>query len=66
MNDINTETSIQQKAAQALSEINKLDGEDNFHTVSEIDLMSERFRCEDGYFDYYEYINAIGNLYIED
>lgn len=29
MNDINTETSIQQKAAQALSEINKLDGEDN-------------------------------------
>lgn len=42
------------------------DGEDNFHTVSEIDLMSDRFRCEDGYFDYYEYINAIGNLYIED
>lgn len=42
------------------------DGECNFHTVSEIDLISDRIRCEDGYFDYYEYIDEIGNLYVED
>jgi hypothetical protein len=42
------------------------DGEDNWHIVTEIDLMSDRFRCEDGYFDYYECIDAIGNLYVGD
>ena len=32
------------------------DGDDNFHKVQEADLMDSRFRCEDGYFDEYEWI----------
>lgn len=32
------------------------DGDGGFHTVQDVDLMDSRFRCEDGYFDEYEWI----------
>ena len=32
------------------------DGEDNYHKVSEVDLYSGKTKCEDGYYDYNEFI----------
>lgn len=32
------------------------DGDCNYHKISEVDLYRDRICCEDGYFDYYEYL----------
>jgi len=32
------------------------DNENNFHKVSELDLYDCKTKCEDGYYDYNEYI----------
>lgn len=40
------------------------DGDGGFHEVEQIDLFDDRFRCFDGYFDYYDYCND-GRLYME-
>ena len=32
------------------------DGDKHYHNVYEIDLMRDRICCEDGYWDYYEFI----------
>ena len=32
------------------------DGNNNYHKVSEVDLYSGKTKCEDGYYDYNEYI----------
>ena len=32
------------------------DGDNHYHEVDEIDLNDARMRCNDGYWDYYEYI----------
>lgn len=32
------------------------DGDKHYHSVDEIDLMREKMCCDDGYWDYYEFI----------
>lgn len=44
--------------------------DNHFHNVDEIDLMRDRMCCDDGYWDYYEYIvdaenTTIHKLFIE-
>lgn len=32
------------------------DGDNHYHNVGEIDLIRDRMCCDDGYWDYYEFI----------
>lgn len=46
------------------------DREDALHRISEFDLMCSKVRCEDGYFDYFDYIildeGLIDRLYVKE
>ena len=47
------------------------DGDNHYHNVDEIDLTDDRIRCDDTYWDYYEYImdtegGTDHKLFIED
>jgi hypothetical protein len=32
------------------------DGDNHYHNVDEIDLIRDRMCCDDGYWDYYEFV----------
>ena len=39
------------------------DGYSNYHRISEVDVMSDRICCDDGFYDYWEYIAERGGIY---